>query len=104
MTATLVAHATAYGDPKDMLFDLVHVVAVSVWSGGVFALLWCILLGARVERPEAARRLGRTVWRVSLTAPVAVALLITTPILPSLWPLVLLPDLYQAPYRLALAA
>ena len=103
MTATLVAHATAYGDPKDMLFDLVHVVAVSVWSGGIVALLWCILLGARVERPETARRLGRTVWRFSLTALVAVALLVTTGILQSLSRLVLIEDLYETPYGIALA-
>src|SRR5439155_1156668 len=103
MTATLVAHATAYGDPKDMLFDLVHIVAVSVWSGGIVALLWCILLRARVERPETARRLGRTVWRFSLTALVAVALLVTTGILQSLSRLVLIEDLYETPYGIALA-
>src|SRR5207244_3496109 len=103
MTATLVAHATAYGDPKDMLFDLVHIVAVSVWSGGIVALLWCILLRARVERPETARRLGRTVWRFSLTALVAVALLVTTGILQSLSRLVLIDDLYEPPSGIALA-
>ena len=78
MTATLVSHATALGDPKEVVLDLVHIVAVSVWSGGVVALLWVVLRGARVDRPEDARRLGVTVWRFSLTALVAIALIVTT--------------------------
>ena len=103
MTATLVSHATALGSLKSMTLDFVHVLAVSVWTGGVVALLWCVLLTRPDRTAEDARALGATVWRFSVTALVATALLITAGVLQALDRLVLIDDLYETPYGIALA-
>jgi copper transport protein len=103
MTATLVSHATALGSLKSMALDFVHVLSVSVWTGGVVALLWCVLVTRRDETAEDARALGATVWRFSVTALIATALLITTGVLQSFDRLVLINDLYETPYGIALA-
>jgi uncharacterized membrane protein len=103
MTATLVSHATALGSLKGMALDFVHVLAVSVWTGGVVALLWCVLLARRDETAEDARALGTTVWRFSVSALIATALLITAGLLQALDRLVLINDLYETPYGIALA-
>jgi copper transport protein len=102
-TATLVSHATALGDLKSMALDLIHVLSVSVWTGGVVALLWCVLIPARDNTAETARRLGDAVWRFSVTALVATALLITAGTLQAFDRLVLVNDLYETPYGIALA-
>ena len=103
MTATLVSHATALGSLKSMALDFVHVLSVSVWTGGVVALLWCVLLAKRDETAEDARALGATVWRFSVTAMIATALLITAGVLQAFDRLVLINDLYETPYGIALA-
>jgi uncharacterized membrane protein len=103
MTATLVSHATALGSLGSMALDFVHVLAVSVWTGGVVALLWCVLLAWRDETAEDARALGATVWRFSVTAMIATALLITAGVLQAFNRLVLIDDLYETPYGVALA-
>jgi len=102
MTATLVSHATALGSLKSMGLDFVHVLSVSVWTGGVVALLWCVLLARRDETAEDARALGTTVWRFSMNALVATALLITAGVLQAFDRLVLIDDLYETPYGIAL--
>ena len=104
LTATLVSHATAAGSLKDMTLDFLHVLAVSVWTGGVVALLWCVLLPGQDKRESDARAMGSTVWRFSLTALVAVGALVTSGVLQSLDRLVLIEDLYETPYGIALAA
>lgn len=103
MTATLVSHATALGSLKGMALDFVHVLSVSVWTGGVVALLWCVLMARRDETAEDARALGTTVWRFSVTALVAIGLLISAGVLQALDRLVLINDLYETPYGIALA-
>jgi copper transport protein len=103
MTATLVSHATALGSLKSMTLDFVHVLSVSVWTGGVVALLWCVLLARRDETAEDARALGATVWRFSVTAMIATAVLITAGVLQAFDRLVLINDLYETPYGIALA-
>jgi uncharacterized membrane protein len=103
MTATLVSHATALGSLKSMTLDFVHVLSVSVWTGGVVALLWCVLLVRHDETAEDARALGATVWRFSVTAMVATAVLITAGVLQAFDRLVLIDDLYETPYGIALA-
>jgi len=103
LTATLVSHATALGSLKSVALDFVHVLSVSVWTGGVVALLWCVLLARRDETAEDARSLGATVWRFSVTALVATGLLITSGVLQALDRLVLIDDLYETPYGIALA-
>jgi copper transport protein len=103
MTATLVSHATALGSLKSMALDFVHVLSVSVWTGGVVALLWCVLLARRDGTAEDARALGTTVWRFSVTAIIATALLITAGVLQAFDRLVLINDLYETPYGIALA-
>src|SRR2546423_6262960 len=103
MTATLVSHATALGSLKSMALDFVHVLSVSVWTGGVVALLWCVLLARRDETAEDARALGATIWRFSVSAMIATALLITAGVLQAFNRLVLINDLYETPYGVALA-
>src|SRR3989442_1774144 len=103
LTATLVSHATAQGNLRDMALDFLHIVAVSVWTGGVVALLAIVLLPARDNTPEQRRALGGTVWRFSLTALVAVAVLLTAGVLQAFDRLVLIDDLYETPYGIALA-
>ncbi|HKC90157.1 MAG TPA: copper resistance protein CopC [Candidatus Limnocylindria bacterium] len=103
MTATLVSHATALGSLKSMALDFVHVLSVSIWTGGVVALLWCVLLAGRDETAEEARALGGVVWRFSITALIAAALLITAGVLQAFDRLVLIDDLYETPYGIALA-
>jgi hypothetical protein len=83
---------------KDMGLDLVHVLSVSAWSGGVVAFLW-IHLRSRANAPEALRR---TAWRFSLLALTSVGLLVTAGILQALDRLVLIQDLYETPYGIAL--
>jgi len=97
--ATLVSHAAASGDPKYIALDFVHVVAISVWSGGVVAFA---LIAAPAVRD--AKALGAMTWRFSLTALVCVAVLITTGTVQALNRLVLLEDLYETPYGIALLA
>jgi copper transport protein len=104
MTATLVSHATALGNLGSMAVDFIHVLSVSVWTGGVVALLWCVLLAKRDETAEDARGLGGIVWRFSLTALVATAVLITAGVVQAFDRLVLINDLYETPYGIALAA
>ncbi|HEY7625357.1 MAG TPA: copper resistance protein CopC [Candidatus Limnocylindria bacterium] len=103
MTATLVSHATALANLKDMALDFMHVLSISVWTGGVVALLWCVLLTKTDERADDARALGATVWRFSLTAMIATAVLLTSGVLQALDRLVLINDLYETPYGIALA-
>jgi uncharacterized membrane protein len=103
MTATLVSHATALSSLKGMALDFVHVLSVSVWTGGVVALLWCVLLARHDATAEDARALGAAVWRFSVTALIATALLITAGTLQALDRLVLINDLYETPYGIALA-
>src|SRR5437870_943133 len=103
MTAPLVSHATALGSIKSMALDFVHVLSVSVWTGGVVALLWCVLIAHRDDTAENARALGATVWRFSVTAMIATALLITAGVLQAFNRLVLINDLYETPYGVALA-
>jgi copper transport protein len=97
--ATLVSHAAASGDPKYIALDFIHVVAISIWSGGVVSLLVLAIPGV-----ADARALGATVWRMSLTALVCVAVIVTTGTLQALDRLVLVEDLYETPYGIALLA
>jgi hypothetical protein len=69
----------------------------------VVALLWCVLLVRRDQTAEDARALGATVWRFSVTAMIATALLISSGVLQALDRLVLIDDLYETPYGIALA-
>ncbi|HYK97156.1 MAG TPA: copper resistance protein CopC [Candidatus Acidoferrales bacterium] len=96
---TLVSHAAAIGEPLGIAADFIHVVAVSIWSGGVLALL---VLAIPAQREP--RVLGATVWRFSVTALVCVAVIVTTGTLQALGRLVLWEDLYETPYGIALLA
>ena len=99
MTATLVSHAAAIGRPTGIVLDYVHVLAISAWTGGIVALLWIVLLGAPDLAPAV---LARTVRRFSLVALVSVGLLIVTGTLQAFSRLVLLQDLVETPYGIAL--
>ena len=103
LTATLVSHSAASDSTVEMGLDFVHVVAASVWVGGVVALIWLVLLRDDDATPEAERRLGTIVWRFSMTALVAVALLLGTGTLQALRRLVLVEDLVETPYGIALS-
>jgi len=101
LTATLVSHAAASGDLRYVALDYLHVIAISIWLGSVVAFAYVAMPTARTEDP---RELGRTVWRFSLVALVAVAVIITTGTLQSLDRLVLVEDLVETPYGIALLA
>jgi len=100
LTATLVSHAAAT-DLGDTALDYLHVIAISIWLGGVVAFSYVAMPSARVEEP---RELGRTIWRFSLTALVAVAVIVTTGTLAAFDRLVLFEDLIETPYGIALLA
>ncbi|HEV2250938.1 MAG TPA: copper resistance protein CopC [Candidatus Limnocylindria bacterium] len=100
LTATLVSHATALGNVKDMALDLVHVLSISAWSGGVVSLLWIHLLPGQRSGPP----LRATVWRFSLVALTSVGLLVTAGLLQAVDRLVLIQDLWETPYGIALLA
>lgn len=101
ITATLVSHAAATGRISEAVLDLAHVIAASAWSGGVMALVAILLPGARAIDPV---ELGRLVGRFSTGALIAVALLVATGTIQSFARLVLLQDLLETPYGLALLA
>ena len=101
LTATLVSHAAASGDLRYVALDYLHVIAISIWLGGVVAFSHLVMPSARIDDP---RELGRTIWRFSLTALVAVAVIVTTGTLQSLDRLVLIEDLVETPYGIALLA
>ena len=101
LTATLVSHAAASRDLRYVALDYLHVIAISIWLGGVVAFSYVAMPSARSDDP---RELGRTIWRFSLTALVAVAVIITTGVLQSLDRLVLIEDLVETPYGIALLA
>jgi copper transport protein len=100
LTATLVSHAAAT-DLGDTALDYLHVIAISIWLGGVVAFSYVAMPSARAEAP---RELGRTIWRFSLTALVAVAVIVTTGALAAFDRLVLFEDLIETPYGIALLA
>jgi uncharacterized membrane protein len=77
------------------------VIAISIWLGGVVAFSYVVMPSARNDEP---RELGRTIWRFSLTALVAIAVILTTGTLQSLNRLVLIEDLVETPYGIALLA
>jgi copper transport protein len=100
LTATLVSHATALENYKDMTLDLIHVLAISAWSGGVVAFLWTHLRSTRSDTAT----LSRTTWRFSVVALASVGSLVTAGTLQALDRLVLIQDLWETPYGLALLA
>lgn len=99
LTATLVSHAAASGDLRYVALDYLHVIAISIWLGGVVTFAYVVMPSARSDDP---RELGRTIWRFSLTALVTVAVIVTTGTLQALDRLVLLEDLVETPYGIAL--
>jgi copper transport protein len=101
LTATLVSHAAAVGDLGDVAVDYLHVMAISIWLGGVVAFSYVAMPSAKRADPK---ELGRTIFRFSLTALVAVAVIVTTGVLASFDRLVLFEDLVETPYGIALLA
>ena len=97
--ATLVSHAAATGDPRYIALDFFHITAISVWSGGVLAFLVVATPALRD-----ARALGAVTWRFSLVALTCVAVIVTSGTLQALDRLVLVEDLFETPYGLALLA
>ncbi|MBM4421354.1 MAG: hypothetical protein FJ034_07215, partial [Chloroflexi bacterium] len=104
LSAVLVSHAAATGDRTPIVLDLVHVLAVSAWSGGLVALLAVALPSFRGAEALVSRELGGVVLRFSILAIVSVALLIATGVLASLDRLVLVEDLWETPFGIALTA
>jgi copper transport protein len=97
--STLISHAAASPDPRYVAFDFIHIVAISIWSGGVATFLYAAIPSLREPRV-----LGATTWRFSLVALCCVATIITTGTLQALDRLVLLEDLFETPYGIALLA
>ena len=101
LSATLVSHAAATGSPIEMALDLTHLIAASAWAGGVLAMVAVLMPSARALD---AIELGRIVGRFSTLALVAVAVLVSTGVVQSFQRLVLIEDLWETPYGLALLA
>ena len=101
LSATLVSHAAATGDAAQLALDLVHVLAAGSWAGGVVAMLAVMLPSARTfPRGE----LGRVVARFSASALVSVGILAVTGVVQALLRLVLVQDLWETPYGIAVLA
>lgn len=98
--ATLGSHAAAAGEPIGMANDLLHIVAMSGWAGGLVYLATAVLALRGVRDATA---IGALVWRFSLLALVSVATLVVTGAVASLSRLRLVEDLYETPYGVALA-
>lgn len=80
VTPALAGHASAQ-DPVWALFalDVVHVLAMSAWLGGLVVLVVCLPAATRVlDPPERTRLLSATLTRFSPLALGAVALLAAT--------------------------
>jgi copper transport protein len=101
VTVTLVSHAAAYGTPQGIAIDLVHTLSAAAWAGGVVAMLAVTLPVARAFGPG---ELGRIVGRFSTFAVVSVAVLVLTGVLQSVQRLVLIQDLWETPYGIAVLA
>lgn len=101
LTATLVSHAAATGNPAEMALGLAHATAASAWVGGVAAMAAVVLPSVRALDPV---ELGRIVGRFSTMALVAVAVLVSTGVIQSFQRLVLIEDLWETRYGLALLA
>lgn len=97
ITATLVSHAAATGSIGQMALDFTHIVSVSAWSGGVVAM-FALVIPALAD----ARVLGSATWRFSLLALTAVSVLAVSGLLQAFDRLVLLQDLVETPYGVAL--
>ena len=98
ITATLVSHAAASDQILQVAIDLVHAVAASAWSGGLIALLLVVLpFGPALP----ARDLGALVWRFSVLALASVGALSVTGLVQALERLVLIEDLWETPYGIA---
>ncbi|HUG56262.1 MAG TPA: CopD family protein [Candidatus Limnocylindrales bacterium] len=104
LSLTLVSHAAASAEPVQVALDLAHVLAVSSWTGGLAALLWVALPALPVRDAPDARALGDTVARFSALAIASVVVLAVTGAAQSLQRLVLVQDLVETPYGLALLA
>ena len=52
LTATLVSHAAASGDLRDVAVDYLHVIAISIWLGGVVAFAYVAMPSARTDDPS----------------------------------------------------
>jgi copper transport protein len=101
LTATLVSHAAAYGAPHEMAIDLVHALGAFAWTGALAAMVVTLVPGGvRAPRGE----LGRLVGRFSTLALVAVGAMSLTGLLQALLRLVVIQDLWETPYGLAVLA
>ena len=101
ISATLVSHAAATEAVAQILVDLMHVSSAAAWAGGVVAMLGITLPSARtLPRGD----LGRIVGRFSTFAIVTVSVLSLTGVVQALQRLVLVQDLWETPYGLAVLA
>lgn len=79
MTLTQLSHAAAEARFLPFLADWLHVIAASVWMGGLFGFSLLIFGPLRTAPPEIrAKTLGRTVRRFSKVATVAVLVIVFT--------------------------
>lgn len=104
LSPALAGHA-GVSDPTVVLFaaNVVHVLAMSAWMGGV-ALLVLALPAAtsRLEPSDRTRLLSATLLRFSPIALAAVALLLATGILQSLFHLTSVDDLFDTAFGRAI--
>jgi copper transport protein len=103
MTLTLQSHAAAEGGLLPLAADWLHVVAVSVWMGGLLGFPILLTRPPLAMPADArARLLGRTVRRFSKVATGAVITLLTTGLYAILLHVPSLPALTDTAYGNAL--
>ena len=100
-TATAVSHAAASGAPAEIALDLAHALAASAWAGGVASFAVVVL---PLSRGLASRDLGAVVRRFSVFAVAATGLVALTGLIQALVRLVLVEDLWETSYGLAVLA
>lgn len=99
VAAMLASHAAAAGEPVGMLVDLAHLAGVSAWAGTLPYLLVAALGRGR----GTAEVRGAMVWRFSLVALGAIAVIVITGSVAAFTRLSLIWDLIETPYGLALS-
>ncbi|HET7479979.1 MAG TPA: CopD family protein [Rubrobacteraceae bacterium] len=103
MTLTQLSHAAAEGRLLPFAADWLHVIAASVWMGGLLGFPLLLLGPLRAASPEIrAGTLGRTVRRFSKVATVAVSTIVLTGVYASLLHVPSLAALVSSSYGRAL--
>lgn len=82
LAKAFIGHASMQNDRLPILFDFIHLLAVSIWLGGLIGISY--LLPKIKKEQENTENYWKTVQRYSISATISVALLLATGIYASL--------------------